>query len=84
MLIVVIILTMIGPEERKVDHIKEHAEMGEENGSDFTEGKVDSHGHAEGQADDHMEILEEGRTHSQYTLKKEGIGKMNHPEKTIE
>ena len=72
MITVVIILTMIGPEERKVDHIKEHAEMGEENGSDFTEGKADSHGHAE------------GRTHSKYALENEAIEKMNYPERTIE
>jgi hypothetical protein len=75
---------MIGPEARKVDHIKEHAEMGEENGSDFTEGKAHSDGHGEGQASGYVEKLEDGgRAHSEDTLENQGIGKTNHPEKTI-
>lgn len=75
---------MIGPEARKVDHIKEHVEMGEENGSDFTEGKAHSDGHG-GRADGYVEKLEEGRgTHSEDTIENRGIGKTNHPEKTIE
>ena len=75
---------MIGPEARKADHIKEHLEMGEDNGSDFTEGKADTDGHADGQVDGHMEKLQEGgRTHSEDALDIEGIRTMNDPEKTI-
>ena len=83
-LILVIILTMIGPEARKVDHVKEHAEMREEIGSDLTEGKADSDGHAEGQPDGHTEELGGGRKQSEDTFENEDIGKMNHPERTLE
>jgi hypothetical protein len=74
---------MIGPEARKVDHIKEHAEMREENGSDFTEGKAHSDGHGEEQADIYAAKSEGGRTQSEDNIGNQGIGKMNHPERTI-
>lgn len=71
---------MIGPEARKVDHIKEKLEMAEDDGSGFTEGKAQS----DGQVDGRMEKLQEsGGKQSEDTLDIEGTGKMNHPEKSI-
>ena len=49
LLIAVIVMTMIGPEAREVDHIKEHeAEFRGETSSDLSNDKIhDSPGHAE-------------------------------------
>jgi hypothetical protein len=71
LLIAVIILVMIGPEERQVDHIKEHAEqIGSE--------------HETGQGDIEKAHGEKEERHSGSTLGLEGSQKLSSPKTSTE
>lgn len=69
-LLPVIILTMIGPEARKVDHIKEHeAQFREDISSDHSGDKIqDNTGHGEKISDEHVESNVHQERRSEATL----------------
>lgn len=77
--ILVILLTMIGPEARKKDHIKEPAaEIGMDNCTDFSMAKGRSDGgHVDESGIGNVEKLEKERKHSEDSLENEGIGNVH-------
>jgi hypothetical protein len=79
MLILVIILTMIGPEARKRDHIKE---SGDKYSSEFSMEKTHSHGYTEGHANRYTDGKR--RKKSEDTIENGNEGMSHLPEKTIE
>jgi hypothetical protein len=83
----VIVLAMIGPEARKKDQIKEHAEeMGMDNSSDFSGEKAHSdggHGDGEEAARTMDNKLERGNKRSEDTIENEGIDKVYPAQKIV-